>query len=178
MIPIQGSCTANSIRILRLCSAKRFQHPDYGYYLTVISTKACPNLITRQRNGGHPFALHCEAASNRIFFAGYFNNSFSTETTLASHFMWGMASWRPRVIQDKFSYNNSIQFFIIYVLNQQPQGQLQSQHSVVTYGTNKTWSQRLIKGKHINAYKETNKESNNNNSNNNNNNCNSNNTNL
>jgi hypothetical protein len=26
--------------------------------------------------------------------------------------------------------NNSIQFFIIYVLSQQPQGQLQTQHSV------------------------------------------------
>jgi hypothetical protein len=28
--------------------------------------------------------------------------------------------------------NNSIQFFIIYVLSQQPQGQLQAQNSVVT----------------------------------------------
>jgi hypothetical protein len=26
--------------------------------------------------------------------------------------------------------NNSIQFFIIYVLSQQPQGELQTQHSV------------------------------------------------
>jgi hypothetical protein len=35
----------------------------------------------------------------------------------------------------------SNQFFIIYVLSQQPQGQLQTQHSVdkvVTYLTNKT----------------------------------------
>jgi hypothetical protein len=37
--------------------------------------------------------------------------------------------------------NNSIQFFIIYMLSQQPQGQLQTQHSVekvVTYWTKTT----------------------------------------
>lgn len=79
MIAIQRPYTAGSFRILRLCSAKRLQRPDYGYYLTVISTKACPNLITRQRKGGHPFALHCEAGSIRIFFTGYFNDFFSTE---------------------------------------------------------------------------------------------------
>jgi hypothetical protein len=34
--------------------------------------------------------------------------------------------------EDSNSNNNSIQFFIIYVPSQQPQGQLQAQHSVVT----------------------------------------------
>jgi hypothetical protein len=42
---------------------------------------------------------------------------------------------------DHDSIFSSIQFFIIYVLSQQPQGQLRTQHSVanvITYWTNTT----------------------------------------
>jgi hypothetical protein len=37
--------------------------------------------------------------------------------------------WRKTTLMPRS--NNSIQFFIIYVPSQQPQGQLQAQHSVV-----------------------------------------------
>jgi hypothetical protein len=38
--------------------------------------------------------------------------------------------WLLQVISIRIVLNNSIKFFIIYVLSQQPQGQLQAQHSV------------------------------------------------
>jgi hypothetical protein len=57
--------------------------------------------------------------------------------------------------------NNSIQFFIIYLLNQQPQGQLQTQHSVDTGNLHYGQTQHKVKvklqastgGKHINTAK-------------------------
>jgi hypothetical protein len=41
-----------------------------------------------------------------------------------------MLQQKSTVIFNDISDNNSVQFFIIYVPNQQPQGQLQTQHSV------------------------------------------------
>jgi hypothetical protein len=64
------------------------------------------------------------------------------------------------------NYNNSVQFFIIYVPSQQLQGQLQTQHSVDTGNyimdkhniKSKTNYRRVLEEEHIHAEKQTNKQ--------------------
>jgi hypothetical protein len=62
--------------------------------------------------------------------------------------------------------NNSVQFFIIYVPSQQPQGQLQTQHSVDTSNyimdkhniKSETNYRQALEEKHINAENYTDKQ--------------------
>jgi hypothetical protein len=56
-------------------------------------------------------------------------------------------------VQNCEGTRNSIEFFIIYVPSQQPQGQLQTKHNVDTQHEDKDKLQASTGGKHSNADK-------------------------